>query len=74
MPNRNTELENTIREFVQDNPGMTRSLIASNLQRSGIKYGKTHLSNRVGELVSFGSLSEQVTQDGRKLVFPPAGP
>jgi hypothetical protein len=67
---RNTILEDRIKAYVRDHPGLMRRQIARGLQKAGVQLGQQHLSNRAGELIALGQLEEQITEDGQRLVFP----
>ena len=67
---RNYLLEDRIKKFVNEHPGLMRRQIARALQKQGIQLGQQHISNRAGELITLGELMEQVTEDGRRLVYP----
>jgi hypothetical protein len=70
MPKKNYELETRITEYIRKHPGLVRRQISKGLQMDGVRLGQQHLSNRVGELVAFGELKEQITEDGRRLIYP----
>ena len=67
---RNFILEDRIKAYVRDHPGLMRRQIARGLQKAGVQLGQQHLSNRAGELIALGQLKEQITEDGLRLVFP----
>ncbi len=67
---KNVVLEALILAFVLENPGFMRRQIARRLQKTGVNLGQQHISNRIGELVARGKLSERVTEDGQRLIFP----
>ncbi|MCK9593398.1 MAG: hypothetical protein M0Q91_15440 [Methanoregula sp.] len=67
---RNYILEDRIKEYVGAHPGLMRRQIARGLQKQGVNLGQQHISNRAGELITLGQLEEQITEDGRRLVFP----
>jgi len=67
---RNYVLEDRIKEYVCEHPGLVRRQIARGLQKDGVQLGQQHISNRTGELIALGILREQVTEEGQRLVFP----
>ena len=71
MPKRNTELTETIQNYVKSHPGLHRMRIATGMMSSGSRYGKQHLSNFISEMVLHGELSERIdTETGQRLVYP----
>jgi hypothetical protein len=67
---RNYLLEDRIKVYVREHPGLMRRQIARGLQKQGVQLGQQHISNRTGELIALGELKEQITEDGQRLVFP----
>lgn len=67
---RNYLLEDRIKAYVSEHPGLMRRQIARGLQKAGLQLGQQHISNRAGELIALGLLKEQVTEDGQRLVYP----
>lgn len=67
---RNFVLEDRIKAYVDEHPGLMRRQIARGLQKAGIQLGQQHISNRAGELIALGILQERVTEDGQRLVYP----
>jgi hypothetical protein len=67
---RNYLLEDRIKAYVSEHPGLMRRQIARGLQKSGIHLGQQHISNRAGELIALRELKETVTEDGKRLIFP----
>ena len=67
---RNYVLEDRIKAYVVEHPGLMRRQIARGLQMAGEQLGQQHISNRAGELITLGKLKERITDDGRRLVFP----
>jgi len=66
---RNYLLEDQIKVYVSEHPGLMRRQIARGLQKSGVQLGQQHISNRTGELIALGELKERVTDDGQRLVY-----
>lgn len=67
---RNHVLEDRIRHYVNEHPGLVRRQIARGLQKAGVNLGQQHISNRTGELIALGYLQERISDDGQRLVFP----
>jgi len=67
---RNDLLEIRIKNYVEENPGLMRRQIARGLQQAGLQLGQQHLATRTGELVALGELREDVTSDGKRLIYP----
>lgn len=67
---RNLILEDRIKAYVSEHPGLMRRQIARGLQKAGVQLGQQHISNRAGELVALGELQERITEDGQRLVYP----
>ncbi len=67
---RNLILEERIKTYVDEHPGLMRRQIARGLQKAGIQLGQQHISNRAGELIALGELHERITEDGQRLVYP----
>lgn len=67
---KNRILEDRIKAFVNEHPGLMRRQIARGLQKAGVQLGQQHISNRAGELIALGELREQVTEEGQRLVYP----
>jgi hypothetical protein len=67
---RNLILEERIKVYVDEHPGLMRRQIARGLQKAGIQLGQQHISNRAGELIALGELHERINEDGQRLVYP----
>lgn len=67
---RNLILEDRIKAYVIEHPGLMRRQIARGLQKAGVQLGQQHISNRAGELIALGELQERVNDEGQRLVFP----
>jgi len=67
---RNYLLEDRIKSYVSEHPGLMRRQIARGLQKAGVQLGQQHISNRAGELIALGELQERITEDGQRLVYP----
>ncbi|MCX6696138.1 MAG: hypothetical protein NTV84_00955 [Methanoregula sp.] len=70
MAERNVLLETKIIKCVTEHPGRMRRQYGRELQREGIGLGLQHISNRAGELVEKGMIREEITDDGRRLLYP----
>lgn len=66
---RNYVLEDRIKAYVNEHPGLMRRQIARGLQKAGVQLGQQHISNRTGELIALGELREQITENGQRLVY-----
>jgi hypothetical protein len=67
---KNIILEDRIKAYVDEHPGLMRRQIARGLQKAGVQLGQQHISNRAGELIALGELQERITEDGRRQVYP----